>query len=59
MGKSIACRDVGLDCDFKARAENDEALLRQVKEHARTKHNIQEISPELASKVRGAIRDER
>ena len=59
MAKSIACRDVGVDCDFKTRAENEEELLRQVQEHARTKHDIHEISPELASKVRGAIRDER
>ena len=58
MAKSIACRDVGVDCDFKASAEKEEDLLRQVQDHARAKHDIQEISPELASKVRGAIRDE-
>ena len=56
-GKS-SCRDVGVDCDFVARGETEQDILRQTAEHARTAHNITEIRAELAEKVRGAIRDE-
>jgi predicted small metal-binding protein len=46
MAKTVSCRDVGMDCDFEAA------------EHARTAHNMTEILPEVADKVRSAIRDE-
>ncbi len=58
MAKTINCRDVGVDCDFVARGETEEELLRQCAEHARTAHGMNEIPPEIASKVRAAIRDE-
>jgi predicted small metal-binding protein len=52
------CRDVGVDCDFVARGETVENILRQCAEHARSAHDMTEIPPELADKVRAAIRDE-
>lgn len=58
MAKVVSCRDVGVDCDFVARGETEQDILRQTAEHARTAHNITEIRAELAEKVRGAIRDE-
>jgi predicted small metal-binding protein len=58
MAKSISCRDVGVDCDFVARGETEQEILQQCSEHARTAHNMNELPPELAQKVRGAIRDE-
>ena len=58
MGKKLNCKDVTGDCEFQARADNEQDLMRQVQDHARTRHNIAEITPELASKVRSAIRDE-
>ena len=57
MAKSIKCLDVGVDCDFEARAETEEELMKKVAEHARTKHNITEIPSELVQKVKAAIRD--
>jgi predicted small metal-binding protein len=33
-------------------------ILQQAAEHARTAHNMSEIPPEVAEKLRGAIRDE-
>lgn len=58
MAKTVNCRDVGVDCDFTARGETEQEVLQQCAEHARTAHGINEIPPELAQKVRGAIRDE-
>jgi len=58
MSKIVRCREVGVDCDYEARGETVEDVLSQCAEHARTEHNMQEIPPELAAKVRTAIREE-
>ena len=57
MAKSISCRDVGVDCDFKATGETVEDVMRSCAEHAKTAHGMNEIPPELAKKVQSAIRD--
>jgi predicted small metal-binding protein len=58
MAKIVKCRDVGVDCDFVARGENEQDVLKQCAEHARSAHGMDEIPTELAQKVRGAMRDE-
>ncbi len=58
MAKIVSCRDAGADCDFVARGDNEEEVLRQVAEHARTDHNMNEIPADVRDKVRAAIRDE-
>jgi len=57
MAKSIKCCDVGVDCDFEARAETEAELMKKVREHAQTAHGFKDIPPELVSKVKAAIRD--
>ena len=57
MSKEIACHDVVPGCGFKAVAEDEEELLRQVAEHAKQAHGVAEVSPELLAKVKGAIRE--
>jgi predicted small metal-binding protein len=56
MTKQLRCRDIGLNCDFEARGTTDEEVLQQASAHARTAHQITEMPPELAAKVRAAIR---
>ncbi len=58
MAKVLHCRDVGFDCDGVIRAETEEELLKQVAEHAKTAHNLKEVTPEIVEKVRAAIREE-
>ncbi len=58
MARILRCRDVGMDCDFVARAETEEELLKKVTEHAEIVHNMKEIPEEVLAKVRAAIRDE-
>ena len=58
MAKVMRCRDVGMDCDFEARAETEEELLKKVAEHAWATHDMTEISEEVLAKVRAAIQDE-
>ena len=57
MAKSIKCLDVGVQCDFEARAENEAELMKKVAEHAKNAHGITQIPAELLAKVRTAIRD--
>jgi predicted small metal-binding protein len=56
--KVVNCRDVGFDCDGVVRAETEEEALRRVAEHARDKHGVQEVTPEIAAKVREVMREE-
>ncbi len=58
MAKVVSCRDIGVDCDFVARGQTEQEVLQQCAEHARTAHGMNEISPELAEKVRSGIREE-
>jgi predicted small metal-binding protein len=56
--KHLRCRDVGLDCDYEVRGRTEEEVMREAATHAQRVHGISEISPELATKVRAAIRSE-
>jgi predicted small metal-binding protein len=58
MAKVINCRDVGVDCDFSARGETEEDVIRQCAEHAKSDHGMNEIPAEMAEKVRAAMHDE-
>ena len=57
MAKAISCRDVGVDCDFEARGETAEEVMRKCAEHAREAHGMTEIPPELSAQVAGAMKD--
>ena len=56
--KAVNCRDVGVDCEFVARGETVEDVLRQCGEHARSAHGYADVPPELVDKVKAAIREE-
>ncbi len=55
MQKLFKCRDIGNNCNFQVRGRSEEEVLHKVSEHAKTAHNVTEISKELADKVRTAI----
>jgi predicted small metal-binding protein len=56
MAKQLRCRDVGLNCDFEVRGTTDEEVLQKAVVHARIVHELADVPPELATKVRAAIR---
>jgi len=43
MAKVLRCRDVGMDCDFIARADSEEELLKKAAEHAAKTHVLPPI----------------
>jgi predicted small metal-binding protein len=59
MRKTYTCRDVGVDCDWRAGGKDEAEVMGKIREHARQEHNLDPIPAELEQKVRDAIRDER
>ena len=57
MEKCIACNDVVPGCTFTATAVSEEELLKKVVAHALQDHGITNVTPELAAKVKSAMRD--
>ena len=58
MAKVLNCKDVGFDCEGVVRAETEEEALQIAAAHAKDVHGIQEITPDIAEKVKAAMRDE-
>jgi predicted small metal-binding protein len=58
MKKHIECTNVVPGCPFTASAESEEELLKKVVEHAAHVHGITDVTPELAERVKSAIRTE-
>lgn len=56
--KHIACGDVVSGCTFTATAPTEEKLLEQVVAHAAHDHGVTELTPELAAKVKAAIKSQ-
>lgn len=54
--KHIACASIVPDCPFTASAATEEELIRKVAAHAAHDHKIMEMTPELAAKVKAAIK---
>lgn len=59
MKKQFACNEVVPGCNFTATAHTEEELLKKVAEHAAHEHGVTEVPPELAAKVKAAIKSER
>lgn len=56
MSKHIACGDVVAGCKWQAEAASEAELMKKVVEHAAEAHGVHEVSPDLAAKVKEAIR---
>ena len=54
--KHIACAEIVPHCSFTASAATEEELLKKVVAHAAHDHGITEVTPELAAKVKAAIK---
>lgn len=51
------CKDVGMKCGFEIKGlSNENEAMEIAKIHAKYAHNISEITPDLAAKVKKAIK---
>jgi len=60
MTKELHCRDVGPDCDAIVTADNEDEILSQVTEHAKTAHGMtdeQINDPTFVAHVREQIHE--
>jgi len=55
--KYIACAEIMDGCTFEASAATEDELMKKVVAHAAQRHGITDITPELAAKVKAAIKD--
>jgi predicted small metal-binding protein len=58
MAKSISCKDVGMNCDFTAKADTMEELMQAAAAHAKQAHGLDSIPAEMMPVVQAAVRDE-
>ena len=57
MTVSVACKDVGMNCDFKAEASTEDELLEKVAQHAKDVHGMTTVDPATLAKVKSAIKN--
>ena len=58
MAKVLKCSDVNPGCNVEIRGNSEDEVLKKATDHAKTAHNMQNIPPDVLSKVRSAIHDE-
>ena len=61
MAKELRCADVMPEsgCQEVIRGKDENEVMAKASEHARTSHNMTQMTPEIERRVRGAIRDQR
>lgn len=58
MAKVIRCKDAGFECDAVIKGETEDEALKAAAAHAKEFHGLEEVTPEVADKVRAIMRDE-
>ncbi len=55
--KELSCKDFRSGCDFAARAETEQEVLKMCHEHACSAHDKCRTSPAIERRIRSRIRD--
>lgn len=58
MGKVLDCGSVFPGCEVAIHGDGDDEVMAKAMEHARTQHHATELSQQLRSRMRTAIRDD-
>ncbi len=56
MTKVLKCGDLMPGCDFEAKGETEDEVLRKAAVHAKEAHGL-DATPEVVTKVKAAIHD--
>lgn len=59
MGKTLACKDVGVDCDFVISGKDEADVLQQAAKHAAGCHQGVKMTPDVVAKVKAAIKEDK
>ena len=57
MAKELKCGDLMPGCKTVVEGKDEAEVVAKAAEHAKSAHGIQQITPELASNVRSAIKE--
>ncbi len=57
MAKTFACREIGMNCGFKARANSEDELMSKIAAHAKQAHGMATIDAATMAKVKAAIKE--
>ena len=57
MSKEMRCGDLVPGCSKVIEGRDEKEVIAKATEHARSDHHIQQMTPDLEQKVRGAIHD--
>jgi predicted small metal-binding protein len=57
MAKQLSCGDLMPDCKAVIEGKDENEVMVRATEHAKKEHKLENIPPELASKVRAAIKE--
>ena len=53
---SFVCKDLGMDCPFKASAPTEAELMKKIAEHAKAVHKIDPVPPDMVAKIKSVIK---
>ncbi|MEW6571976.1 MAG: DUF1059 domain-containing protein [Nitrospirota bacterium] len=57
MEKVLRCKDVGVDCDFVAKGNTEDEVLKKAAEHARKYHAIKRVTKDYLDSWRKHIKN--
>jgi predicted small metal-binding protein len=57
MSKQLKCGDLMPGCTTVIEGKDEADVMAKAAEHAKADHNVTTVSPDLADKIRRAIRD--
>jgi predicted small metal-binding protein len=57
MAKQLRCGDLMPGCNKVIEGRDEKEVMTKAADHARRDHDIQNLTPDLEQKVRGAIHD--
>ena len=58
MGKTLSCKDVGVDCSTVIKGKDEADVMQQAAVHAKSCHTGVQMTPEVQAKIRSLIKDE-
>lgn len=56
--KVLACKDIGVNCDYQARGRTAAEVLKKASVHAQKDHNIKKVSKDYLDSWRKKIHEE-
>ena len=53
---SFKCKDLGMNCGFEVKDENQDEMMSIIAMHGEKSHNIKQVSPDMMEKIKKAIK---